>query len=94
MLSGITADITLVLYLQVTRSAVQRAMGPGLELLHRLHIASSTLALLLYIPTLYFGIKLLKHGVTAELITKHKWVAVPALIFRTIGFVLMFSLLK
>lgn len=93
MLTGITADITLVLYLQFTRSAIQKAIGPGLELLHRLHIVFSTVALLLYFPILYYGFKLLREGSSPEIVAKHKRVALPALIFRTIGFGLMFSLL-
>lgn len=92
MLTGITVDITFVLYLQFTRSAIQKAIGPGLEILHRLHIVSSTLALVLYFPVLYYGFKMLKNGTTPELLAKHKRVAIPALILRTLGFGLMFSL--
>ena len=60
MLSGIGIDICLVLYLQLTRRAVQKALGFDLELLQQIHIGCSTLALLLYFPTLYLGVQLLR----------------------------------
>ena len=94
MLTGIALDVGLVVYLQVKRSAVHTALAFDLGILPQLHIFSSTLALLLYFPVLYLGLRLVRDvgGKSA-----HKWhrrFAIPALIFRTVGFLLMFSLIK
>ena len=58
MLVGIFLDIGLVLFLQVTRHAVQTAMELKLEVLPQLHILFSTLALVCYFPVLWFGWRL------------------------------------
>ena len=92
MISGISADIALVLYLQVTRSALQTAVQFELPLLQMLHIASSTLALLLYFPVLYLGIKMLGKSPDPKMRIWHCRLAIPCFALRTLGFVLMFSM--
>ena len=94
MFSGITTDLVLVLYLQVTRSAVQKAASFTLDGLQMTHIGFSTLAILFYFPTLYFGIKLHRGGDVSALLPWHKRVALPALVFRSLGFVFMFSMIE
>jgi hypothetical protein len=86
MLFGIFLDLALVLYLQWTRSAIQTALEFSLSIFEQMHIAFSTTALVLYFPTVYLGVRLLK-GLSNDKIRKtHRIVASSALIFRTLGF--------
>jgi hypothetical protein len=94
MRTGIFLDIGLVLFLQFTRGAIQTALSFELALLKQLHIAASTIALLLYFPILYLGFQLLKGRGTAETRALHIKVGTTALFFRTLGFLLMFSMWK
>lgn len=90
VVAGIGADLGLVLYLQITREAVQTAVSFSLSPLEQIHILFSTLALVLYFPVLYLGIQLIRGQKTSRLL--HKRFAVTALIFRTLGFLFMFSM--
>ncbi|MCB9029781.1 MAG: hypothetical protein H6619_01910 [Deltaproteobacteria bacterium] len=91
MLTAIFTDIALVLYLQITREAIQKAVSFTLEMLQMIHIGFSTVALLLYFPVLFLGFKLLKgHDVKKW----HVRFALTAFFFRTMGFFFMFSMLE
>ncbi len=94
VLTGIFTDIALVLYLQVTREAVQTAVSFRLEPLQQLHILVSTIALALYFPLLILGFKLYFRPERKMLRAAHARFAFAALFFRTLGFCLMFSMLK
>lgn len=56
MLSAIAIDIAIVLALELSRSAVETVVSSPLSLLQQVHVSVSLLALLLYLPTLYFGL--------------------------------------
>ena len=91
---GIFLDITIVLILQVQRHAVQTALKFSLSPLQQAHIGASLIATLLYFPVLYLGWTLLKNpSRSRELRNLHIRVGVTAFIFRSAGFLLMFSLL-
>ncbi len=92
VLAGICCDILLVLYLQFTREAVQEALEFDRSVYEQIHIWTSTVALLLYFPVIYFGSSLKKDLDNPELRVKHRRVALTALTFRTIGFLFMFSM--
>ncbi|MCI5064520.1 hypothetical protein MRY87_02215 [bacterium] len=94
MFFGIFTDILLVLYLQITRSAIQTALEFSLSIPQQIHILFSTIALVLYIPTLILGSKLVRNVGSATTKKRHKGIAVTALIFRTLGFCFMFSMWK
>lgn len=94
MLAGIVTDISLVLFLQFTRGAIQKALGFTLAVIQQLHILSSTIALLLYFPILFFGFKLVRGDFSPEVRERHIKLGKMALLFRTIGFLLMFSMWK
>lgn len=94
MLLGIGIDISLVLYLQITKDAVQTALEMSLSLLEQVHILFSTLALSLYFPVIALGLKLLLHGGDAQTRSLHIRLALTTYIFRTLGFLFMFSMLK
>jgi hypothetical protein len=93
MITGIVLDIGLVLYLQVTREAVQTALEFSLKPLEQVHIGFSTLALVLYFPVLFLGFKLLL-GPTASLRKLHITLGSMAYVFRSAGFIFMFSMLQ
>ena len=92
VVSAISLDFGLVLFLQLTRDAAQTAMGMGMELspLEYVHILASTGAILCYLPTIYFGRKLLRGEL--EYRSRHQRVAMLALFLRTVGFLFMFSM--
>jgi len=94
MLTGITLDFLLVLYLQVVRDAIQKAAEFSLSALQQTHIGFSTLALLLYFPVLYLGSQLVKGKGTPRTKSLHVRIALSAFLFRTLGFVFMFSMIK
>jgi len=94
VLAAIGMDIGLVLYLQFTRSAVQKALEFSLKILQQIHIGFSTLALLLYFPILFLGFKLLRGDRDPKTRLLHIRIATIALIARTLGFCFMFSMWK
>lgn len=94
MLTGIFLDIGLVLYLQFTRSAIQTAVSFTLTWIRQLHVISSTFAFVLYFPVLISGWKLASDAGSPNMRSRHIRLATAALVFRTIGFILMFSLWK
>ena len=94
MLCGICTDIVMVVYLQLTREAIQKALGFELALLKQIHIGVSTTALILYFPVLYLGFRLLKRGSSPNIRRWHIRIALTAFAFRCLGFVFMFSMLK
>lgn len=94
MLIGIGTDIGMVLYLQVTRGAVQKAAEFSLGFFAQCHILASTVALILYVPVLFLGFKLIRGGFSVRTKQVHVALATCALICRTMGFLLMFSMWK
>ena len=94
VLMAICLDIALVLYLQFTRDAIQTAVGFTLGFWQQAHIAVSSLALVLYFPVLWFGAVLLLGKGAEKVRSLHLCCAWPAFALRTVGFVLMFSMLK
>lgn len=93
VLTGILIDLTLVLTLEIQRHAVETVIEGKLEPLQKAHILFSTLALILYFPTIYCGTKLYRNRGSSLLKRAHRILGHTAFIFRTIGFVLMFTLL-
>lgn len=90
MHSAIILDVGLVLYLQVTRDAVQTAMEFSLSLPEQIHILFSTLALVLYFPVLYLGWAVVRGKSGAR--SKHRKLALVTFVCRTLGFLFMFSM--
>ena len=92
--AGIALDVGLVLFLQFTRGAVQKALEFSLEILKQAHIGFSTSALLLYIPVVVLGIRILRGDSSTETRQRHRSVARLCLFLRTLGFLFMFSMLQ
>lgn len=91
-LMGIALDIGLVGYLQVKKQAVQTALEFSLGPFEQVHILFSTISLLLYFPVVLMG-GLVLCGKT-EWLVWHGRIAKVTLIFRTLGFLFMFSMWK
>ena len=92
VLSGLLGDIALVLFLQFTRDAIGTALAFKLSFWNQIHIGFSSIALVLYFPVLYFGIELLRGNEKCR--SLHHKFATTALLFRTLGFIFMFSMWK
>lgn len=88
-------DLFLVLILELQRDAIKTAVSFELTPLQMGHIGASTIATALYFPTFYFGYKrwIQKDMSPANLKRHHKF-AITAFLFRTLGFLLMFTLLS
>ena len=92
VLNGIILDMSLVFYLELTRGAVETAVSFKLGALQQLHVGVSTVALILYFPVLWLGFRVFHNPGEEGVRKKHRRVAQLALIFRTLGFFLMFSM--
>lgn len=94
MNAGMGLDLALVLVLEFQRDAIATALGFSLTLPQQAHIACSSFAVLFYFPTLITGWKRLRRPTARpELRTWHLRFAFTAFALRTLGFLLMFSLL-
>ena len=85
-------DLTLVLVLEVLRGATATAVGWKLGPWQMAHVVASTLAVACYLPMIYLGMKLWE-GETPGRRVLHRRLGWLTFFFRTLGFVLMFSLL-
>lgn len=92
--TGIFIDLAIVLILEVTRHAVNTALDFSLSPLQQLHIATSTIATVLYFPVVALGVfRFLGKGDSDRSRRLHMKLGISAFVFRTLGFLLMFSLL-
>lgn len=97
MSMGIVSDITIVVILQVQREAIQTVASMTLPFLNLSHVLFSTLATMLYFPILILGILLLICANGKNRLHLRNWhicLGTMALIFRTLGFFLMFSMIS
>lgn len=94
MSSSIVLDLLIVLILEISRDAVATAAGMKLPPLQQAHIFASSLAVLFYIPVVTLGVLRLKGSKSRKVLLSHKALGITAFIFRTFGFILMFSLLQ
>ena len=94
MITAILIDFSLVLVLEFTRGATQTALSLSLTPLQQVHIISSSIATLLYLPILILGWKRWNGSSTFLQDQWHLKLGLLAFIFRTIGFILMFTLLN
>ena len=92
MSAGIGIDAALVLALQVQRSVIQDAITNTYSFWETGHILSSTVAFALYFPVVWLGVRQWRGIGGASGRAWHIRVALTAFLFRTIGFVLMFTI--
>lgn len=99
VLPGMAVDLGLVVFLELTRSVIERTAGMDHSMtnaalsdlrtygaLETCHIATSTAAVVLYIPTIWLGARLAWGTGGTGVRTWHKRCAVAALALRTVGF--------
>lgn len=95
MMAAIFLDLGIVLTLELQRHAIETALSFSLTPLQQAHIGFSSVATVLYFPVLFSGIAC-DRGWFKEIKNKRQWhlkLGLTAFVFRTIGFLLMFSLL-
>jgi uncharacterized membrane protein YozB (DUF420 family) len=95
VLGGIAIDLGLVVFLEVTRGVVVKVAGASPHVpfptVRWVHIASSTAAVVLYLPTLWYGFRMVRGATDAATRKRHAVVATLALVMRTIGFICMWG---
>ncbi|MDB2426053.1 hypothetical protein N9W41_00750 [bacterium] len=94
MSSAMLMDLILVLTLEIQRNAIETLISFKLTPLNKVHIYSSTIAVVLYFPVFYLGYKKLSGKGTKSINKWHKILGKFTVLFRTIGFLFMFSMLK
>ncbi|OQW50407.1 MAG: hypothetical protein A4S09_01035 [Proteobacteria bacterium SG_bin7] len=92
MVSAILIDLILVLILEIQRHAIETAMSMKFGPLQQAHIFSSATATALYFPVLAMGFYLWNNP-SAKIRNWHVRIGKAAFFFRTLGFILMFTLL-
>jgi len=95
VLAGIGLDLALVVWLEVMQHVVEKVAGASphvpFPMVRWVHIGSSTLAVVFYLPTLWFGFRMLRGATDAATRKRHAVVATLALVLRTIGFICMWG---
>jgi uncharacterized membrane protein YozB (DUF420 family) len=91
VLFGIGLDLALVVHLEISRSVVEKTMTDHLPAVRWLHIATSAAAVVLYLPTLWLGFRMLRDARDPALRRRHRMVANAALVLRTLGFLFMWG---
>jgi uncharacterized protein (TIGR03382 family) len=95
VLAGIAIDLAMVVYLEVTRDVVEKVAGAETHVpypaLRWAHIATSSIAVVLYLPTLWYGFRMMRDATDPVTRKRHAAVATLALVFRAIGFVCMWG---
>ena len=95
VLAGIGLDLAIVVWLEISRGVVEEVAGTvehvPFPAIRWAHIASSTLAVVFYFPTLWFGFRMLRGATDPAVRKRHAVVATLALVLRTIGFVCMWG---
>lgn len=104
VLPGMALDLGLVIFLELTRSVIERTAGMDRSIadaaltnvrsyntFETIHIATSTAAVVLYIPTIWLGAKLAWGTGGPGVRAWHKRCAIPALALRTVGFAFMWT---
>ena len=90
MIAAMSIDLFLVLLLEFQRDAIGTVIALDMGFLPLAHVAFSTAALILYGPLIFLGRKLWA-GKESRL--WHRRLGLTAFALRSLGFVLMFSLL-
>jgi hypothetical protein len=87
--SGMAIDLALVLILEFGRGVVEMTFEKEWSVAQWTHISTSTLAVLVYFPVIWYGVRLLRGTATPAMRVLHRRTANLALTLRTIGFAFM-----
>jgi hypothetical protein len=91
MTLGVFFDLVLVLTLEFQRDAIATALSFKLTPLNQAHIFCSSIATALYIPMVITGLMIIKKE---KYRLSHRRIGYLVLLFRSLGFLLMFSMIK
>jgi uncharacterized membrane protein YozB (DUF420 family) len=95
VLAGIGLDLALVVWLEVMQHVVEKVAGASphgpFPIVRWAHIISSTGAVVLYLPTLWLGLRMLRGTADARTRKLHAAFATSALALRTVGFLCMWG---
>lgn len=78
MLTAFTLDVTMVLYIELTRHAIKTSLHPPHPFV-TFHVVISVVVMILYLVQIWAGIKLYRGGKTRNF---HRKIAVLFIIFR------------
>ncbi|MGZ3682237.1 MAG: hypothetical protein ACXVCI_00175 [Bdellovibrionota bacterium] len=90
--TAVLIDFSLVAVLEFQRSAVATAVSLHLNGWQQAHVYSSSMAALLSVPLLAMGLRAYRRPASDSLRRRHRHLGWLAFFFRTVGFVLMFSM--
>jgi len=94
MSSSMILDVLLVLIIELNRSAIATVLDFSLRPLQQAHVYSSTLAIIFYIPVAFLGWGLLHGQLKPSGKRNHRLFGIIAFVLRSLGFILMFSMVK
>jgi uncharacterized membrane protein YozB (DUF420 family) len=94
MATAVAIDLSLVLYLEFKRAAVEKVAALSISKLQAFHVGFSTGATLLYCPLVILGLMAFKHKLGLQGKSWHRVLGIIAFCFRTLGFIFMFAFLK
>ncbi len=93
MFSAMGIDLSLVLLLELQRDAIGTVISLEMNTLPLLHVLFSALAVVCYVPMILMGRKLWA-AENVKLRTWHRRIGWTTFLLRSLGFLLMFSLLE
>ena len=85
-ISGMALDLALVLILEFSRGVIVMTVEKDWSWTQWTHIGSSTLAVLMYFPVMWYGIQILRGAAGKKARSAHKHSAHLAITLRAIGF--------
>jgi hypothetical protein len=91
---AVAMDLSLVLYLEYKRAAVEKVANLSITKLQAFHVGFSTGATLLYLPLVILGLLAISHKLGIKGKIWHKRMGIVAFCLRTLGFIFMFAFLK
>jgi hypothetical protein len=90
---GVGGDLLQVLWIEFSRGAIAETVRMELPLLPLLHVVTSASAVVLYLPALWHGTKAYSSKANAPSRQIHRKLGIASLALRTLGYLLMFSLI-
>ena len=91
VVAGIALDLGLVLALEFGRDVIGLTFTKEYSWMQWTHIGVSVVAVLLYVPVIVLGVRLLRGTVRARGRAAHRGLAHAALVARAVGFAFMWS---
>ncbi|MHB1327966.1 MAG: hypothetical protein ACYC2K_07165 [Gemmatimonadales bacterium] len=84
MLAALAVDLGLVLYIEITRSAIETVRTAPLGPVLTFHIVASVLVLVIYLIQLGLGVRKLRHGMSSHL--AHRYLGITFVVLRVANY--------